>query len=114
MLLSWGRSWEGVKGAQGYRLEVFDANRPKVPLKVVVVSQTTTEVELPRLEKYLWRVASLDEDGETDQFSRIQEVSADRASPIPRAIATIENGKKKVLSAPYPHFPIGPSGYLPA
>jgi hypothetical protein len=68
-------SWKAVKGAKAYRLEVS----PRPDFKRVVSSsegtRSTAILELPWREKYYWRVAAIDEDGDLGKYSSTQSVT---------------------------------------
>jgi hypothetical protein len=65
-------SWEAVPHARAYQLQVSERSDFKTTLLSTEGAKNSARVELPLLEKYYWRVAAIDEDGDLGKFSSPQ------------------------------------------
>jgi hypothetical protein len=80
-------SWEKVKQASSYRLEVGSDKQFKETLARLDLKETSTVVGLPEREFYFWRVAALDEDGDIGAFSRPQKMEKKDLKIVERKVA---------------------------
>ncbi len=99
-------SWENMRGAKAYRLEVSTAKSFRKPLHTELSSKNTVVVELPDRQEYFWRVAGIDEDGDLGKFSSTQ--------VIKREIARREKPVRQLASVPEPPPHREPTALPPA
>ncbi len=84
--------WEPTPGAKAYRLEISTRRDFKKALSETEGTRTTALVQVADHEKYYWRVAAIDEDGDLGEFSApkvVKREAAVKAPEPPREVAQI-------------------------
>ncbi len=74
-------AWEPVHNARAYWVEVSDRSDFKALLFTAKAGQTSAVARVPDREKYYWRVASIDDDGDRGAFTAPQSIRKDEVKP---------------------------------
>ena len=99
--------WEQLAGATGYLLEISESRNFKTLLKRVDTKANSLNIELPSREKYYWRIAARDEDGELGEFSPPAEIDARSASS--HVAGSLSSHVAGSLSSQIAHSPSSPA-----
>jgi hypothetical protein len=87
-------SWDAVPGARAYRLEVSTRKDFKNVVSSSEGSRSMAVIPLPARERYYWRVAAIDEDGDLGSFSKVQSVF--------KILATVDSPSRSIAESPAP------------
>jgi hypothetical protein len=77
--------WDPTPGAKAYRLEISTQRGFKKVISASEGTKTSAALQLPDHDKYYWRVAAIDEDGDLGEFSSPRSVTRDAQIKVPEA-----------------------------